>query len=297
MSTPMAMTPARRAILVLGVPVALALIGGVAFNAVADADQVGFRVHLSAPVRGQRVSVSVDNAAATVSPGSGRRIWVRGTMRGSLTRPAFSSQSTPAGLALHSSCHIELDGSCTMNYEITVPGGMPVAVSDSSGDLTASDLHGRVTLSAGSGDLAATGLSGTISLADGSGQLAASGLDGGTVRLSDDSGDITTSGLSGGDVTISDDSGDIFVAGLAGTVVTSQDDSGDITLTFTKVPQRVDVTDGSGDITLVLPSGPAAYQVHAHSASGDVIDTVRSRSSSPNEIIASDGSGDITVSY
>jgi Toastrack DUF4097 len=297
MSTPMAMTPARRAVLVLGVPVALALIGGVAFNAVAQADQVGFRVHFSAPVRGQRASVSVDNAAATVSPGAGRRIWVRGTMRGSLTRPAFSWQPTAVGLALHSSCHIELGGSCTMNYDITVPGGMPVAVSDSSGDLNASDLHGHVTLSAGSGDLGATGLSGTISLAGGSGDIAASGLDGGSVRLSDGSGDITTSGLSGRDVTISDSSGDIFVTGLAGTMVTSKNESGDITLTFTKVPQRVDVTDDSGDITLVLPSGPAAYQVHADSASGDVSDTVHNRASSRNEIIASDGSGDITISY
>ena len=297
MSTPMAMTPARRTILVLGVPVALALIGGVAFNAVAQADQVGFRVNLSVPARDQRASVSVDNAAATVSPGAGRRIWVRGTMRGSLTRPAFSWQSTPAGVALHSSCHIELDGSCTMNYDITVPGGMPVTVSDSSGDLTASDLHGDVALSSGSGDLGATGLSGTISLADGSGQLAASGLDGGNVRLRDDSGDITTSGLSGRDVTISDTTGDIFVTGLAGTMVISKNESGDITLTFTKVPRRVDVTDGSGDITLVLPSGLAAYQVHAHSASGDVSDTVHNRASSRNEIFASNGSGDITISY
>jgi DUF4097 and DUF4098 domain-containing protein YvlB len=98
-------------------------------------------------------------------------------------------------------------------------------------------------------------------------------------------------------VRLSDGSGDIFVTGLAGTVVTSQNDSGDITLTFTKAPQRVDVTDGSGDITLVLPSGPATYQVHAHSASGDVSDTVNNRASSPNKIIASDGSGDITISY
>jgi Putative adhesin len=296
-TTAIAMTPARRAILILGVPVALALIGGLAFNEVAQAGQVGFRVHLSAPARGQRASVSVDNAEATVSPGAGHRIWLRGTLRGSLTRPAFSWRSSPAGLALHSSCHIELDGSCTMNFDITVPGGMPVTVSDSSGDLIASNLRGHVTLSAGSGDLAATGLSGTISLTNGSGDIAASGLDGGRVRLSDDSGDITTSGLSGSDVGVSDSTGDIFVTGLAGTTVISKDDSGDISLTFTKVPQRVDVTDGSGDITLVLPSIPAGYQVHAHSASGDVSDTVNNRSSSRYEIIASDGSGDITISY
>jgi hypothetical protein len=59
----------------------------------------------------------------------------------------------------------------------------------------------------------------------------------------------------------------------------------------------VDVTDGSGDITLILPRGSTAYQVRARSASGDVGDTVKTSSSSPNVIIASSGSGDISISY
>lgn len=57
------------------------------------------------------------------------------------------------------------------------------------------------------------------------------------------------------------------VIALAATDVAGDNGSGNITLTFTKVPKRVDVTDESGDITLVLPPGPTAYQVVTQSTS------------------------------
>jgi DUF4097 and DUF4098 domain-containing protein YvlB len=79
--------------------------------------------------------------------------------------------------------------------------------------------------------------------------------------------------------------------------VTGTEGSGDITLTFTKVPLGVDVTATSGDITLILPRGPAAYQVHASSASGGVSDILKRGRSSPYFIIASSGSGDVSIGY
>jgi hypothetical protein len=278
MTAAMPMTRARRVALVLGFPVALAIIAGFAYNAVAQTFQVGYHVYLSVPVSGGRTRVSIDNAAATIRPGPGSRIVLNGTLRASLDRPEFSWRPTAAGLALHSSCTLGYSGSCAMSYDITVPGGLPATVADENGDLTASGLSGQVALSDGSGDLAASALSGTISLGEGSGDITASGLSGGTVRLTDDSGDIV-------------------VNGLAGTDVTGGDDSGDITLTFTEVPERVDVTDSSGDITLILPSGPAAYQVRASSASGLVSDTVKRQSSAPHVIIADAGSGNVAIGY
>jgi hypothetical protein len=271
------MTPTRRTILVLGVPVALALIGWTAFTTVALADQVGYRVHVSVPASGRSVGVSVGNADATVRPGAGSRYSVSGTLRGSLARPTFAWRSTAAGLTLDSSCPMPA-GSCSAGYDIAVPGGLPVTVTGVSGDLNASGFRGGVTLTDSSGDLDASGLAGAISLADGSGDITASGLNGESVRLGDSSGDIV-------------------VTGLAGTDVTGTDGSGDITLTFTTVPQRVDVTDSSGDITLVLPRGPASYQVSASSVSGDVTDAVKESPSSRHVIIASDGSGDVTIAY
>jgi Putative adhesin len=259
MTAAMPMTPARRVILILGVPVALALLAAAACNAVAQTYQVGYRVHVSVQPSGQRARVSVDNASATVRPGAGSRIVVDGMLRGSLARPAFGWRPIASGLALHTSCWLGFAGSCTMAFDISVPGEVPVAVTDASGDLTASGLRGQVTLSDGSGDITASGLSGSVRLSDGS--------------------------------------GDIAVTGLAGTDVTGREGSGDITLTFTKVPRRVDITAASGDITLILPRGPATYQVYASSASGDVSDLLKQGPSPPCVIVASSGSGDVSIGY
>jgi hypothetical protein len=256
---PMTMTAARRAALILGVPLTLAIFAAFAYNAVAQTYQVGYHVHLSVPVSDQQVRVSIDNADATFSPGSGSRIVVAGTLRGSLARPAFSSRPAASGLALHSSCRLGFVGSCTMTYDISVPRGLPVSLADATGDLTVSGLSGQVTLSDGSGDISASALSGSVRLSDGS--------------------------------------GDIAVTGLAGTDVTGTEGTGDITLTFSKVPLEVDVTAATGDITLILPRGPTTYQVHASSATGDVGDTLERAPSSPHVIVASSGSGDVSIGY
>jgi hypothetical protein len=259
MTAAIPITPARRVILILGAPVAFAVLAAGACNAAAQTYQVGYHVHLSVPSSGRRARVLVDNAEATVRPGAGGGIAVDGTLRGSLARPAFSWRPTATGLALHSSCPLGFAGSCTMTFDISVPGGVPVAVTDTNGDLTGSGLRGQVTLSDGSGDITASGLSGSVRLSDGS--------------------------------------GDIAVTGLAGTDVTGTEGSGDITLTFTKVPRLVVVTAASGDITLILPRGPAAYQVHASSASGGVSDRLKQGPSSANVIVASSGSGDVSIGY
>jgi putative adhesin len=258
-ATTMPMTLARRVVLAVGVPVVLAVLGWAAYNAVALADQVSYRVHVSAPVTGRRVAVSIGGADATLLPGSGSRILVNASLRGSLARPAFSWRSTAAGLALNSACPPMLVGTCSLSYVITAPGGLPVAVSDASGDLTASGLSGPAS-------------------------------------LSDYSGDITVSGLRGGDVRVAGNSGEIVVTGLAGTDVVGRSVSGDITLTFVRVPRRVDVTDGSGNITLVLPPGATRYHVVAHNNAGATSVSVPQSRSSPCTITATDGSGNISIS-
>lgn len=293
--TALFLTPARRAVLAVGVPVVLAVIGWAGYNAVAVAARVSYRVHVSAPVIGRRVSVSVGSADATLLPGPGRRILVDAALRGSLARPTFSWRSTAAGLRLSSACPPMLAGSCSLSYLITAPGGLPMAVSDDSGDLTVSDFRGHVTLTDGSGDLDAAGLSGTVSLRDSSGDLGACELSG-TVSLSDGSGDITVAGLAGSGVRIADNSGEVVVTGLAGTDVTGSDVSGDITLTFSSVPRRVYVTDGSGNITLVLPPGRARYHVIARDGSGTTTVSVPQQRSSPYAVTAVDGSGNINIS-
>ena len=267
------MTPARRAVLAVGMPFALALIGWASFIAVALADQASYRVHVSVPATGGQTRVTIDNADAIVRPGAGGRVSVNGTLRGSLARPAFGWRSSAAGLTLHSRC-LSWAGWCRLGYGITAPAGLPLTVTDGSGDLNVSGFGGHVTLDGGSGNITVSHLSGTIELSNGAGDIAASGLDG-SVRLSDGAGDIVGTGL-------------------AATDVVGDDGSGNIMLTFSKVPRRVNVTDESGDITLVLPRGHS-YLVSAHSSQGNTSVSVKTRPSSPYVIVASDGSGNITI--
>jgi hypothetical protein len=296
-SVPLPLTPARRAILAIGVPVALAVIGigvaGWASGAITGLTrQVSYRVAVSVPAIGGHVNVTVDNAEVTLGASTGDQIRVRGTLRGSMVRPTFSWRSTAAGLALHSQCRVPA-GDCSLRYAITAPARLPVAVTDSSGDLDARDFRGTVTLSVGSGDLGAADLSGNIRLDDGSGNIAASRLAGG-IRLDDGSGDIHVSGLSG-NIRFRDGSGNVVIDRLAGTDVSGSDGSGDITLTFTKVPERVQVSDNSGNVTVVLPPGRTAYDVTASASSGNTAVAVPRSSSSKHVIIVTDQSGDITI--
>jgi len=277
MAAPLSMNPARWVVLAVGLPVVLAIIGWTSFTAVALADQAGYQVHVRARASGGQARITIDNADATVRPGSGGQISVSGTLRGSLARPTFSSRSAASGLILRSQCW-SWAGFCSLKYDITAPAGLPLTVFDGSGDLNVSGFRGHVTLSDGSGDLSTSGLAGTISLSDGSGDITASALNGDGVRLNDGSGDISVSGLAAADVV-------------------GNDGSGDLTITFAKVPRQVNVTDGSGDIVLVLPRGATSYHVEASSQSGSTGVSVKQARSSPYVIIASSGSGNVTVTY
>jgi Toastrack DUF4097 len=276
MTTRLPLTRGRVVALAVGLPITAALIGWMAFSAVALASQVSYRVHLSVPVTSQGVRLALGQADAVIRPGSGSRIVVSGKLTGSLARPEFRSRPTATGLALDARCPVPT-GNCNLDLHVTAPGGRPLNVSGSSGDLDVSGFLGRVTVSDGSGNLSASRLAGTISLSSGSGDISASRLAGGRIRLSNGSGNID-------------------VTGLAATDVTSGGNSGDITLTFSRAPRRVSVENGSGNITLVLPRGPS-YQVDARSSSGQVSVGVKTRPSAPYAITAINGSGDVTIDY
>ena len=142
-----------------------------------------------------------------------------------------------------------------------MPAGLTTDVSDDSGDLAASGLHGPVTLQAQSGNIDASAMTAGV-------------------LLSDQSGDITADRLSGPSVTIKDQSGNVTAAGLKNPDMTVTDQSGNITLTFASVPARVQVTCDSGNVKLVLPGGSTAYRVDAHTSSGSTSVQVPTDSSS-----------------
>ena len=297
-----ALTPARRVILIIGVPVVLALIGlfvtgwgRLAVNQLANGDQAGYSVRLSAAASGGQSRLTISNADLSVRPGATHRIQVRGSLLGSLVRPSFGHRSTARGLILSPICRTPV-GNCSLSFSATVPAGLPVTASDNFGNLTASGLRGRVSLSDNSGDLSAAGLTGTIRLANTYGSLSAIRL-AGSLQLNTNSGDINGTRLSG-DVTLRDTFGGITITGLAGGDVTASDNNGDIFLRFTKVPRQVDVSDQYGNITVLLPPGSAAYQVHAPVPQfGSRAIQVAQSPASSHVITAHDSNGDITIGY
>jgi len=227
-----------------------------------------------------------------VRAGPGRRILVRGRLSSSFARPSFSHRSGPDGLALNPQCHVPA-GTCSLDFGITVPAGLPVRVSSAFGDLDARGLHGTVALADTTGDMSVSRLSGTVHVTDGFGAIAASGLSG-RIQLDNNTGDIQAAGVTG-DTRLQASFGAISVTGLAAADVVASNNSGDISLTFTKVPQLVHVTDSFGSITLVLPAGPATYRVQTRNSFGSTTVSVPRSPSARNVITASDNSGDITI--
>jgi|GEM_PF-943546 len=299
MAAALPMTRVRWAILAAGLPVVLALIGFVSYGWVnqavvylASQSQVGYSVGFSVPAAGGRARVTTSNGNLTVRAGPSRQIVVRGGLSSSFARPHFSYRSTAAGLALDPQCRVPR-GTCSFDFGLTVPAGLPVNVSDSFGELNARGLRGTVALSDNSGNLAASRLTGTIHLGDTFGTLTASGLSG-RILLDNNSGDIRASGVTG-DTRLQDSFGTIAVTGLAADDVVASNNSGDIRLAFTRVPQRVNVTDSFGAITIVLPRGATEYRVTTHDSFGATNVRVPRSPTARNVITASNNSGDITI--
>jgi hypothetical protein len=269
------MTPGRWVALVIGVPLALLVIGWTALTAVAFTGLGSSRVNLAVPVHGRTAAVSVDEGDITAGPGPAGEVRVHGTLHYSIARPKLHWQRSRSTIALHARCQLPT-GICSFDYAVTVPPVARSRVSTGSGNLTASGLAGTITLGADSGDVKATRISGNVT-------------------ISDHSGGITVTSLAGARALITNDSGDITGQAVSSQILTAQNQSGNIRVVFTKVPQRVQISDSSGDITLVLPPGPTTYRVSASTSSGSTSINVPQSLTSPHVISATDRSGNITI--
>jgi hypothetical protein len=294
------LTPARRAVLVAGVPVALLVIAFLVFswgrasvNVLANGDQRGYPVAFSVPAGGGPSQLTVNNADISLQPGDGSRIQVSGSLFGTIAPPLFQRQETRHGLVLSPACAVPV-GNCSLSLRARVPAQLPVTATDNGGNLSAAGLTGNETLRVNSGNLTATGLGGSIYLNDQFGELNATGLSGG-IQMVSTGGDITASGVTG-NTRLQDNFGNITVTGLAAADVGARDVNGDITLVFSKIPRHVTVSDSFGNITLELPRGPATYRVQAPTPLfGTRSVTVPQSPSSPNVITAQNSNGDITI--
>ncbi|MBV9384584.1 MAG: DUF4097 family beta strand repeat protein [Streptosporangiaceae bacterium] len=259
MTSALPMTPARRGVLAIGVPIVLALIGFTGFSLVADIGQASYPVSYSIPVGSGRVTMSTGGGDLTVRPGgaagAGR---LAGTVDYSLVRPTLTVNTTSSGTSADFKCHLQI-GNCNLDATLEIPARTAVSLSSDGGNLTATGLTGDVTLSTGGGDLTVTGLPGRL-------------------RLSTDGGNINGSALTSQTVN----------AGTGG---------GDVTLTFASVPRNVQITTSGGNIKVILPHGRTAYNIHATSAGGatNYSSVPQDQVSTQHVITATTGGGDVTI--
>jgi hypothetical protein len=151
---------------------------------------------------------------------------------------------------------LDCPGRCGGTLTAAVPAGEPVEASSQTGDLRAANLTGPVQLRSATGDIRGAGLSGPLQLASTTGDITAGQLSSPTVKV--------------------------------------QDQAGDVTLSFTRLPTRVTISDQSGDITVRVPAG-VAYNVEASSQGGSLDVDVPESSSSPHVLVLQDQGGDIAV--
>jgi DUF4097 and DUF4098 domain-containing protein YvlB len=275
MTAPLPMTAGRRVALLLGVPVALALIAWTGLTEVAMAGQASYPVRLAVPVHGSTVRLSAGAGDVHVTQAAGSQLRLTGTAHYSLIRSTVTLRTTPSGVTVSPQCHF-VTGVCSFDFQAVVPAGKRAVISTGSGDVTLRGLSGPASAGTGSCNIRAEGLPGAVSMETGS-------------------GDISGVTLSGPDVTFKTGSGNITVSGLAGANVIASAGSGDINLTFTRVPAQVRVSNGSGNVTLVLPPGKTLYRVNASTDSGGRTVTVPTSSVSRHVITVTDGSGNIAI--
>jgi hypothetical protein len=276
MSTPLPMTKGRLLALLLGAPVAFALIAWTGLTEVAYAGQGSYPVRLAVPVHGSTVSLSVGQADVQVTQAAGSTLQLTGKATYSLFRSDVTWHTTPSGVIVSPKCHFFV-GNCSFSFHAVLPASKKAVLSDGSGNLALRGLTGPVSGVSGSGDVQANVLTGTV-------------------RLETGSGNITGGALSGPKVTLKAGSGDIAIDSLESLDVAVTDGSGNIDLTFTKVPTRVNVSNSSGNVNVVLPRG-VRYQVNATTDSGNRTVGVLQTTAPDHVITVTDGSGNVSVTY
>ena len=299
MAARLPLTPGRRGVLAVGVPIVLAVIilavwdwadAGVRF--LAFREKVSYSVRFSVPVTSGQVLVNNSNGDVSLHPVTGRRIVVAGMLTGTFHRPRLDYRMSAGGLQLDPRCRVGI-GICSIQFTIGAPAGLPVSVSDSFGDLQAGNLQGRVDLSDNTGDVAVSALNGTIRLNDSFGNITARNL-AGSILLVNNSGDIQASGVTG-DTQIRNSFGNVDITGLSAADVTASNNSGDVVLSFSRVPNNVQITDAFGNVTVELPPGTATYRVHAQTTFGNRTVSVPQSPSATHVITVTNNSGDITI--
>ncbi|MCM2427450.1 DUF4097 family beta strand repeat-containing protein [Streptomyces sp. RKAG337] len=194
------------------------------------------------------VEVGTGSGDVRIRPGTGGGVTIHRTVRYHGDDKPTPGQKVENGrLTFINGCD-----NCSIDYELTVPAGVSVKVSTSSGDV---DVQGVASadLTTHSGDIDVSGIAGALT-------------------TSASSGDLTATGLGGADVSATASSGNIRLTfAKSPQKVMTKASSGDVTVQVPGGPYAIDVSTGSGDRTVSVPTDPSATaRIQVKTGSGDV---------------------------
>ena len=268
------MTAGRRAALLFGVPVCVALVAATGLSFAADLGSASFPVRYTFPASATRVAVSVGGGQLTLVQAAAGRATLTGTAHYSLVRPHPAATVTGGVTTYNYRCPLPF-GDCGLDATVTIPAGMPASASTGGGNAEVTGTTGTVSLNTDGGQLTARNVSGAITLSTGGGNI--------------------TAGNVSGPATLNTSGGQIQATAVRSADVTASSGGGNITIVFTAVPRDVSVSTAGGSITIVVPRGRAPYHVIHSTAGGSTSITVPQASSSANVITATSGGGNILI--
>jgi len=207
----------------------------------------------------ERVEILARAGDLTVRPGSGTALGAAG--RACASRQAFLDETqlqvrragnvikvevrTPEQMSGIGNLYAYLD------LHVVVPEGLPVEITDSSGDMSVEGVP-VVRITDSSGDITARHLPADVEIDDSSGDIRVEDA-AGAVRVSDSSGDIVIRGAQSVHIP-RDSSGDISIERITGNVTIDQDSSGDVLVS--DVGGNVEfLADGSGQVRVTDVKG------------------------------------------
>jgi len=222
------MTPARRIILLLGVPLSFALLAWTCFAIISKSSEGSYTVSY-APVRiSGGLDMNVYGGDVTLQGGvaaSAARFTGSGTVWYGLSysgqRPVLVTAQTPTGTRINFTCP---DYNCALSSTVDVPPRAPVTVTSNGGNITATGIS-DATLQTGGGDLTVDGLTGNVSL----------------------NTDSAPNGPYGG--------GGQVDGTLAAQNIAVDSGGNNVNLQLTTAPSNLNITTEGGSVTLQLPAG------------------------------------------
>ena len=189
-------------------------------------------------VRGRATGeIGVTGTACASDPDDLASIRLRSTRSGSTLTIEAEIPETDGGFFFD-------DDYASLDFEVDVPAGMAVEISDGSGSIEVEDV-GRLAIRDGSGSIEVERIRGPVSITDGSGSISIDGASG-EVRITDGSGSISIEEVRGV-VIESDGSGSIDIRDVDGNVLIEQDGSGSIDVSRVSGWFTVE-RDGSGGV-------------------------------------------------